>query len=156
MTKLPPPPPPIGDQPTVEPDLNVSADEVNGTAALLRVAGIAVELADSTGDARVKRIAEQCIKEVSGSGAVRDMLKVLVNQSAAPTGPSKMEMQREEERHRRNAEFQQSLMQSQANRQEQRDAQNKLANILLERLAGSVTPGQSSAVHSPDEVAGTQ
>lgn len=161
MTTTVPPPPPRTTQPFEEksvPPVNETSsssvdpiqpesDNVSGTAALVQVAGLAVQLADQTGDARLKRIADLALKEVTGSGVVRDLVKIIANPK--PDSNHDVLHQRDIDRERRQAEFQQAMANSQMQRNQTRMLTAKVAEMLLKELESKLTTTNNS--HPPSE-----
>lgn len=148
MPVAPPPPPPIKNVPPAQkvPPVDPGVDPVvspleqsSGTngdaasmAALVQIAGTAIRMADQTGDARIKRIADLALREVTNSGAVRDLVKIVAGQSVEST--TAVNDTREADRERRQAEFQESIMHARAQRRQQNEANTRLLELLAKRL----------------------
>lgn len=135
---------PVADEPRQS-----DPDSVSGTAALVQVAGLAVQLADQTGDPRLKRIADLALKEVTGSGVVRDLVKIIANPK--PDANHDVLHQRDVDRERRQAEFQQAMANSQMQRNQTRNLTTKVAEMLLRELESKLTPPDNK--HSPAQPA---
>ncbi len=115
------------------PEAPPEIDEAAATAALMQIAGQAIQLADKIPDERLKRIADLALKEVTNSGAVRDLLKIVTSQPVEDPNVA-AGRRREDQRQQAQDQWAQSLDIRRQNQSKINELTQVVVSKLMEKL----------------------